>query len=470
VSRARLLAALAAGVLGAAAGGGAARAQSSADDRLLDADKREFAFLESEKRALAARLGEERAESAARLRKARDEIAALQARVVAAAAEAQRVEDQTLEAERELDGMDRSEDIGDDIVTRARSAYERLGIAMPEADVSDRAQLEAQLTFAFSRMPEALSAQGQVRIAKGAYFDGAGQKIEGPILRVGDIASYGLVEGAMGPLAPAGNDRLQLWPARDGATAAAALQGGARPGRIPIFVYESLEKGVERKVQMGFAEYTTSGGPIAWVIVGVGGLALLLVLGRAVILLLASRGGGVLKPILGHVENRRVQEALALVRRGGDPTSRVLAVTVGNLDKPRARVEDLVAEAVLQEQPGLSRFGALILVLAAVAPLLGLLGTVTGMITTFDVITEFGTGNPKLLSGGISEALITTEYGLLVAIPTLLLGHLLNGWSDRIRDHLDAAALAVINRASGIMPPDPEEEALAAPAPAESAA
>ncbi|MCA9546163.1 MAG: MotA/TolQ/ExbB proton channel family protein, partial [Myxococcales bacterium] len=74
-------------------------------------------------------------------------------------------------------------------------------------------------------------------------------------------------------------------------------------------------------------------------------------------------------------------------------------------------------------------------------------GTVTGMISTFDVITEFGTGNPKLLSGGISEALITTELGLVVAIPALLAGNLLNGWAERLKSGIEQGALALMNRA-----------------------
>ena len=97
---------------------------------------------------------------------------------------------------------------------------------------------------------------------------------------------------------------------------------------------------------------------------------------------------------------------------------------------------------------GSDRFGALIIVIAAVSPLLGLLGTVTGMIATFDVITEFGTGDPKLLSGGISIALVTTELGLIVAIPMLLFGNLLSGWAERIKDDMEQAALRVINQFS----------------------
>ena len=79
------------------------------------------------------------------------------------------------------------------------------------------------------------------------------------------------------------------------------------------------------------------------------------------------------------------------------------------------------AESALLEEKRLDRFSSAIVVIAAVAPLLGLWGTVTGMISTFEIITEHGTGDPKMLSAGISEALITTQLGLVVAIPMLLL-------------------------------------------------
>lgn len=108
-------------------------------------------------------------------------------------------------------------------------------------------------------------------------------------------------------------------------------------------------------------------------------------------------------------------------------------------------MEDIVHEAILQEAGPLDRFGSAIMVIASVAPLLGLLGTVTGMITTFDVITEFGTGDPKLLSGGISIALVTTELGLIVAIPTLMLGSLLNAWARNIRRDIEHSALRATN-------------------------
>jgi len=133
-----------------------------------------------------------------------------------------------------------------------------------------------------------------------------------------------------------------------------------------------------------------------------------------------------------------------------DPGSaaRVVKAAVRNLDRDRAHLEDIISEAILYESGHLNRFGAIILVIAGVAPLLGLLGTVTGMITTFDIITEFGTGDPKLLSGGISIALVTTELGLAVAIPMLLLGNILSGWAESIKDGMEKGALRVINNYS----------------------
>jgi biopolymer transport protein ExbB len=99
----------------------------------------------------------------------------------------------------------------------------------------------------------------------------------------------------------------------------------------------------------------------------------------------------------------------------------------------------------MHESTRLDKLSSIILVIAAVAPLLGLLGTVTGMIATFDVITEFGTGDPKLLSGGISIALVTTELGLIVAIPLLLGGNLLNSWAESIKDNMEHSALHIVN-------------------------
>ncbi len=104
-----------------------------------------------------------------------------------------------------------------------------------------------------------------------------------------------------------------------------------------------------------------------------------------------------------------------------NPLGRVLKVYDDNKDVDVETLELKLGEAILGETPSLTRNITLIQVISVVAPLLGLLGTVIGMITTFQAITLFGTGDPKTMAGGISQALVTTVLGLVVAIPTTLL-------------------------------------------------
>jgi biopolymer transport protein ExbB len=97
----------------------------------------------------------------------------------------------------------------------------------------------------------------------------------------------------------------------------------------------------------------------------------------------------------------------------------------------------------MKERPLLRRNLAVIGVLAAIAPLLGLLGTVTGMMTTFNVISIFGTGNARAMAGGISEALLTTQSGLMVAIPGLYMSIYLNRRAERLEDQLDETVMTL---------------------------
>jgi biopolymer transport protein ExbB len=151
---------------------------------------------------------------------------------------------------------------------------------------------------------------------------------------------------------------------------------------------------------------------------------------------------------ISHLLSDGKEQTLEYLRDKSGATARVLKATIRNLDRDREHIEDIVMESIMHESTRLDRFGSAIMVIAAVAPLLGLLGTVTGMIATFDIITEFGTGDPKLLSGGISIALVTTELGLIVAIPLLLAGNLLSGWAEKIKDSMEHSALHLINEYS----------------------
>jgi len=127
-----------------------------------------------------------------------------------------------------------------------------------------------------------------------------------------------------------------------------------------------------------------------------------------------------------------------------NPLGRVLQVYHQNKGIDLESLELRLGEAVLKETPKLNRFNTMLKVIAVVAPLLGLLGTVTGMIITFQAITLFGAGDPKMMAGGISQALITTVLGLCVAIPTLLLHSIAAGRARAVTEVLDSRAAGLV--------------------------
>lgn len=159
-------------------------------------------------------------------------------------------------------------------------------------------------------------------------------------------------------------------------------------------------------------EQVHQGGAVGYVILGVGLLALLIALERFVSLML-----------MGAKIKRQLKETTP---RDDNPLGRVMKVKEQYPDVAYDTLELKLSEAILREMPKITRNLTLIKIISVVAPLLGLLGTVTGMINTFQAITLFGTGDPKLMAGGISQALVTTVLGLVVAIPTVFLYTLLN--------------------------------------------
>lgn len=151
------------------------------------------------------------------------------------------------------------------------------------------------------------------------------------------------------------------------------------------------------------------------------------------------------KEVIAHCRNNEHARALELCARSRGPMGRVLERTLRAGSPRRKEMEDSLQEAMLRELPRLERFLTAISILAAVSPLLGLLGTVSGMISTFRTITLYGTGDPRLLSGGISEALITTQVGLIIAIPLLLFHGFLAGGVDQITSGMEKGAVSFIN-------------------------
>jgi len=227
---------------------------------------------------------------------------------------------------------------------------------------------------------------------------------------------------------------------------AKAMFAKEKTDTLNIFVYENLDKEVDYVTEKTFVDTMEDGGIIGYIIFALGLFGLVLLGLRVINLMKASTNvQDITQIVVEKVESGKKDEALDAIKGFEGSTARVIKSTLRNIDKNREHVEDVIMENILNESTQIDRYGSFVLVIAAVAPLMGLLGTVTGMIETFEVITEFGTGDPKLLSGGISAALVTTMQGLIVAIPLLLIGNLLSGWAQSIKDSMEQNALHIVN-------------------------
>ena len=172
------------------------------------------------------------------------------------------------------------------------------------------------------------------------------------------------------------------------------------------------------------------GGIVGYCIIALGILGLLMALVRWIAL---------------SSDSRKVSAQLKRDSASTDnPLGRVLAAYESNQQADTETLELKLSEAALKEMPGLTKGLLFIKVISVVAPLMGLLGTVTGMIQTFQVITLYGAGDPKLMAGGISQALMTTVLGLVVAIPMVLLHTVVSGQSKKIINILQSQSAGLV--------------------------
>lgn len=179
-------------------------------------------------------------------------------------------------------------------------------------------------------------------------------------------------------------------------------------------------------------ERLRQGGVIGYIIIALGLIALIIALERFLVLQFTGR------KIQKQIKNKNPDTH--------NPLGRIMLAYTNNPDVDAETLGLKLDEAILRELPKIKRGLRTIAILAAVAPLLGLLGTVTGIIETFQSITLFGTGDPRLMSGGISQALVTTVLGLSVAIPILLLHSILSGRSNQLVQILDEKSAAIVAR------------------------
>jgi len=280
---------------------------------------------------------------------------------------------------------------------------------------------------------EEVAQSGRIDRFQTTVVDAAGEEKTQTVVRVGTFAAL-LEPGRYLRYLPASTRLVELGrqPARSVQERAAAWLA-ATADLAPLDIDPTRGALLAVLVhQPGLWARIREGGVVAYLILALGALALLLALERAWVLWRTER----------RVRAQRGSETA----RPDNPLGRILAVA----DEARALDSEALAlrleEAIQKELPRVERGLPTLAILAAVAPLLGLLGTVAGMIDTFQAITLFGTNDPKYLSGGISQALITTELGLVVAIPLLLLHAWLAGRGERIAQVLDQEAAGMVAR------------------------
>ena len=323
-------------------------------------------------------------------------------------------------------------------------------LAPENSNLSEQQVLQEQAKVLAVSLDRLFDALGGTRF-EGRAVDPEGLVSSGTFALVGPI---GIFRSANGRVVGSAEQRLgSLEPAvlpfprpADGAAADQVVRAGA--GSLPV----DPTLGNAHKVaatEETLWEHIQRGGPVMIPIFAMAGSALLVALLKLASLLLARKPSGQrVRALLEAVRRNDEVEAMSRAEAVGGPAGRMLVAGVEHLREPRELIEEVMYEKVLTTRLKLQRFLPFIAICAASAPLLGLLGTVTGIINTFKMITVFGSGDVKTLSGGISEALITTEYGLIVAIPALLLHAFLSRRAHAVIGQMETTAVAFANEVS----------------------
>lgn len=412
-----------------------------ASSDLENAYAKEFAFLKAQKEMLKKRVGEIKQDNKTKIAQAKNDIDKLQQKVLAKESKSQKLSDDLFKAQQNLELINDDTSLIEAVVTQGVSSLKPYNVTVKV----DKENYPQTLTDIFHKSIALTKELSSVRSEPGEFYLKDGSSKKATLIKVGNIATFGISDTVSGALVPAGDNKFKIWGDEASSTTAKALASGAKPTDLSIFIYENANKEIADKDEKTVMDVIDSAGIIGWVIVVLGAIGVLFLLLRVVYLQSSSGAKSLPAETLVSLLDQGVENTLEFLKAKKGSTARVLKSTIRNIDRDREHIEDIIAESIIHESTRLDKLSSTILVIAAVAPLLGLLGTVTGMIATFDIITEFGTGDPKLLSGGIAIALVTTELGLIVAIPLLLGGNLLNSWAESIKDSMEHSALHIVN-------------------------
>lgn len=271
---------------------------------------------------------------------------------------------------------------------------------------------------------------------------------EGKILLLGPLGFFANADGSQVGLADsqlnsASTVIKELPPASKPETIRDTLYQGE--GSLPIDATRGSAFKVEETKDTVF-DQIRKGGPVMYPIVLLGIVAVGIGLIKWLSLTLVKRPSNKkVKKFLAALDSADHAAADAIIKKVGGPVGRMMSAAKAHYQDPPTMMEEAMFESVLDAKTKLNSWIPFIKIAAAVEPLLGLLGTVTGMINTFKLITIFGTGDASTFSSGISESLLTTMYGLVTAIPCLLMAAFLSRLARAALDDMEKLAVRMMN-------------------------
>ena len=289
----------------------------------------------------------------------------------------------------------------------------------------------------------------EVRVSKSPFINSAGEEVIGDILVLGNFTAAYRLNGQTGFLDYSPQDRrLTALPREPGGRVKKDIKNyiSGKSMHVPIDVSRG---GALRQLvyKTSLLDKIPAGGPIVWPILAVFALAVLIIAERFWFLNRHKTDSGTFMKRIGEMAE---QESWGECRefcekQHRNPLAKAILAGMAFLHMKREDMENAMQESLLREIPPLERYLSTLGMLAAIAPLLGLLGTVTGMINTFHVITYFGAGDPRMMSGGISEALVTTMLGLMAAIPIMFAHTLLSRKVENTIGQMEEKSISFIN-------------------------
>ena len=335
-------------------------------------------------------------------------------------------------------------------VQRYKDVLEKANLASENSNISKQEVYALQAKLLDSSLDRLEDALGGSHF-NGTAIDASGLVKQGTFVMVGPAAIFrsndgtviGTVEQRLGSLEPS----VVAFSTTDDAEAAAQVISTKR-GYFPLDATLGNAHVIEATKQT-ILEHIQKGGPVMIPILGMAAAALLVAIWKWFFIgFIPMPNPKRFKELLDAVLSGDTDLAKITVAQIKGPFGQMLSAAVDHLDQPSELIEEVMYEKLLSTKLRLQKMLPFISISASSAPLLGLLGTVTGIINTFKLITVFGSGDVKTLSGGISEALITTEFGLIVAIPSLLLHALLSRKAKGITDEMEKIAITYINQAN----------------------